>query len=94
MKDTQNQFKKVVEQCTEIFTKKMMDYGVAWRIMRTPSVTDQIFIKANRIRSLQTKAERLVNEGIEPEFIGIINYSAMAIIQLRLGVVDKPDLEP
>ena len=94
MKDTQNQFKKVVEQCTEIFTKKMMDYGVAWRIMRTTSVTDQIFIKANRIRSLQTKAERLVNEGIEPEFIGIINYSAMAIIQLRLGVVDKPDLEP
>lgn len=94
MKDTQNQFKKVIEQCTEIFTKKMMDYGVAWRIMRTPSVTDQIFIKANRIRSLQTKAERLVNEGIEPEFIGIINYSAMAIIQLRLGVVDKPDLEP
>ena len=71
-----------------------MDYGVAWRIMRTTSVTDQIFIKANRIRSLQTKAERLVNEGIEPEFIGIINYSAMAIIQLRLGVVDKPDLEP
>ena len=74
MKDTQNQFKKVVEQCTEIFTKKMMDYGVAWRIMRTTSVTDQIFIKANRIRSLQTKAEHLVNEGIEPEFIGIINY--------------------
>lgn len=94
MKDTQNQFKKVVEQCAEIFAKKMMDYGVAWRIMRTTSVTDQIFIKANRIRSLQTKTERLVNEGIEPEFIGIINYSAMAIIQLRLGVVDKPDLEP
>lgn len=94
MKDTQNQFKKVIEQCSEIFTKKMMDYGVAWRIMRTTSVTDQIFIKANRIRSLQTKAEHLVNEGIEPEFIGIINYSAMAIIQLRLGVVDKPDLEP
>ena len=92
MKDTTTQYQAVVAQCRDIFDKKMKDYGVAWRILRTPSLTDQIFIKANRIRSLQTKAERLVNEGVESEFVGIINYSAMAIIQLRLGVSEHPDL--
>ena len=92
--DTNQQFEQVIATCRDLFAKKLKDYGAAWRIMRPSSLTDQIFIKANRIRSLQTKAERLVNEGVEPEFIGIINYSAMAIIQLRLGVVDKPDLEP
>lgn len=92
MKDTKTQYQAVVAQCRDIFDKKMKDYGVAWRILRTPSLTDQIFIKANRIRSLQTKAERLVNEGVESEFVGIINYSAMAIIQLRLGVSEHPDL--
>lgn len=94
MKDTTTQYQAVVAQCRDIFDKKMKDYGVAWRILRTPSLTDQIFIKANRIRSLQTKAERLVNEGVESEFVGIINYSAMAIIQLRLGVSEHPDLMP
>ena len=90
--DTTAEYQQVVAQCRDIFDKKMQDYGAAWRIMRTESLTDQIFIKANRIRSLQRKKEHLVNEGIEPEFIGIINYSAMAIIQLQLGVVEKPDL--
>ncbi len=94
MKDTTTQYQAVVAQCRDIFDKKMKDYGVAWRILRTPSLTDQIFIKANRIRSLQTKMERLVNEGVESEFVGIINYSAMAIIQLRLGVSEHPDLTP
>jgi len=93
MKDTNAEFQQVLAQCRDIFEKKMKDYGVAWRILRTESLTDQIYIKANRIRSLQTKKEHLVNEGIEPEFIGIINYSAMAIIQLQLGVVEKPDLD-
>ena len=92
MKDTKTQFHAVVAQCRRLFIDKMKDYGPAWRIMRTPSLTDQIFIKANRIRTLQTTAEHLVDEGIEPEFIGIINYAAMGVIQLQLGVVDKPDL--
>ena len=92
-RDTTAEYQQVVAQCRDIFDKKMQDYGAAWRIMRTESLTDQIFIKANRIRSLQRKKERLVNEGIEPEFIGIINYSAMAIIQLQLGVVEQPDLD-
>jgi len=91
-RDTTAEYQQVVAQCRDIFDKKMQDYGAAWRIMRTESLTDQIFIKANRIRSLQRKKEHLVNEGIEPEFIGIINYSAMAIIQLQLGVVEQPDL--
>ena len=91
MKDTKAQFHAVVAQCRSLFIDKMKDYGPAWRIMRTPSLTDQIFIKANRIRTLQTTAEHLVDEGIEPEFIGIINYAAMGVIQLQLGVVDQPD---
>ena len=92
MKSTEVEYKEVISLCSDIFEKKMQDYGVAWRIMRTESLTDQIFIKANRIRSLQRKKEHLVNEGIEPEFIGIINYSVMAIIQLQLGVVEHPDI--
>lgn len=92
MKDTEAQFHAVVAQCRSLFIDKMKDYGPAWRILRIPSITDQIFIKANRIRTLQTTAEHLVDEGIEPEFIGIINYAAMGVIQLQLGVVDKPDL--
>ena len=92
-RDTTAEYQQVVAQCRDIFDKKMQDYGAAWRIMRTESLTDQIFIKANRIRSLQRKKEHLVNEGIEPEFIGIINYSAMAITQLQFGVVEQPDLD-
>lgn len=94
MKNTEVEYKEVISLCSDIFEKKMQDYGVAWRIMRTESLTDQIFIKANRIRSLQRKKEHLVNEGIEPEFIGIINYSVMAIIQFQLGVVEHPDIVP
>ncbi len=92
-KDTTAEYQQVMAQCRDIFEKKMQDYGAAWRILRTESLTDQIYIKANRIRTLQRKKEHLVNEGIEPEFIGIINYSAMAIIQLQLGVVEQPDLD-
>ena len=90
--DTTAEYQQVIAQCRDIFDKKMQDYGAAWRIMRTESLTDQIFIKANRIRTLQRTKTHLVNEGIEPEFIGIINYSVMAIIQLQLGVVEQPDL--
>ena len=91
-KDTKSQFHAVLAQCRKMFVDKMKDYGPAWRILRTPSITDQIFIKTKRIRTLQTTSERMVDEGIEPEFIGIVNYAAMGIIQLRLGVVDQPDL--
>ena len=91
-KDTKTQFHAVLTQCRELFIDKMKDYGPAWRILRTPSITDQIFIKVKRIRTLQTESERMVDEGIEPEFVGIVNYAAMGIIQLQLGVVDQPDL--
>lgn len=91
-KDTKSQFHSVLAQCRKMFVDKMKDYGPAWRILRTPSITDQIFIKVKRIRTLQTTSEQLVDEGIEPEFVGIVNYAAMGIIQLQLGVVDQPDL--
>lgn len=85
---TQQEFEKVMAICRELFLKKMHDYGTAWRILRLPSMTDQIYIKANRIRSLQEKGVSKVGEGITPEFIGIINYAIMGLIQLDLGVSD------
>ena len=84
MPDTSLQFDTVVSKCTEIFKKKTIDYGTAWRILRSSSLTDQIFIKANRIRTIQETGSSKVNEGIEPEFIGIVNYCIMALIQLDL----------
>jgi hypothetical protein len=88
--NTDLQFEHVIDICREIFVKKMTDYSTAWRILRPSSMTDQIFIKAQRIRSLETKGIAKINEGIKPEFIGIINYAAMALIQLELGVADNP----
>ena len=92
MEATQKEYQKIVSQCRTLFQKKMKDYGAAWRILRLPSLTDQIFIKAQRIRSLQINATRKVDEGQEPEFIGIINYSVMALIQIKNGVAEQPDL--
>ena len=92
MPNTSNQYDLVVEQCRNLFTKKMSDYGSAWRILRLPSLTDQIFIKAQRIRQLQENDVRKIDEDEKSEFIGIINYSIMALIQLELGVVENPDL--
>ncbi|MEN8857292.1 MAG: DUF1599 domain-containing protein [Flavobacteriaceae bacterium] len=92
MPNTSNQYDTVLDQCRSLFIKKMSDYGSAWRILRLPSLTDQIFIKAQRIRQLQENTVRKVDEGEKSEFIGIINYSVMALIQLELGVVDNPDL--
>ncbi len=85
-------FKKIISICKDIYLKKSEDYGSAWRILRTPSLTDQIFIKAQRIRSIQEKKKMKVNENIENEFIGIINYCIMAIIQMEYKD-DKIDLE-
>ena len=94
MQKTEAQYNAVIKVCQDLFEKKMLDYGCAWRILRLPSLTDQIFIKAQRIRGLQENAVRKVDEGEISEFIGIINYSVMALIQLELGVSDQPDLNP
>jgi hypothetical protein len=89
---TNQQFEHVIQLCRDIFEKKMNDYGTAWRILRSASVTDQIFIKAQRIRSLQTKGVSKVDEGVLPEFIGIVNYAAMALVQLEMGVSESPEM--
>ena len=80
--------------CRDIFSKKLHDYGAAWRIMRPESVTDQIFIKANRIRSLEVKGVSLVGEGIFPEFQAIVNYGIIGLIQLEMGYADTEDISP
>jgi hypothetical protein len=92
MADTSQEYNDVIETCRSLFINKMKDYGSAWRILRLPSLTDQIFIKAQRIRGLQQNKEQKVAEGQVSEFIGIINYSVMALIQLDKGVVENPDV--
>ena len=92
MNNTSLEYDKVIAICRSLFNKKMTDYGCAWRILRLPSLTDQIFIKAQRIRSLQENEVRKIDEDESGEFIGIINYSIMALIQLELGVASQPDL--
>jgi hypothetical protein len=92
MQDTSKQYDAVMQDCRSLFIKKMSDYGSAWRILRLPSLTDPIFIKAQRIRQLQENEVRKVDEGEKSEFIGIINYSIMALIQLEKGVVVTPDV--
>ena len=94
MKSTQAHYQQITNACKDLFINKMKDYGAAWRILRLPSLTDQIFIKAQRIRSIQDLEEQKIEEGQVSEFIGIINYSLMALIQLELGVADQPDLNP
>ena len=92
MQKTKEQYDAVIIKCRELFINKMKDYGSAWRILRLPSLTDQIFIKAQRIRQLQENDVRKIDEDERPEFIGIINYAIMALIQLEKGVVEQPDL--
>ena len=92
MQNTSKQYDEVVAQCRELFINKMKDYGPSWRILRPRSVTDQIFIKAKRIRTLELNGETKVGEGIWPEFIGIINYGVIGLIQLRLGYSDIVDI--
>ncbi len=93
MSNTSQEYDKVIAICRQLYINKMKDYGSAWRILRLPSLTDQIFIKAQRIKSLQQNEVRKVDEDETGEFIGIINYSIMALIQLELGVVEQPDLD-
>ncbi len=93
MDTTQLQYHRVIDNCKSLFKKKMQDYGSAWRILRLTSLTDQIYIKAQRIRGLQINTTRKVDEGEIPEFVGIINYSIMALIQIDLGISESPDLD-
>ena len=92
MSNTSQEYDKVIAVCRELFTKKAHDYGTAWRVLRLPSLTDQIFIKAQRIRSLQENDVRKVDEDETSEFIGIINYCVMALIQMDKGIASQPDL--
>ncbi len=94
MSTTNKQFDEVIGLCREVYTTKLKDYGTSWRIMRPHSITDQILIKAKRIRSLETKKESKINEGIFLEYIGIVNYCVIGLIQLELGYADDKDIEP
>jgi hypothetical protein len=89
---TETEYKAVIRKCRDLFEKKTRDYGTAWRILRMPSITDQIFIKAQRIRSIQDKGLQKIDEDITSEFVGIINYCIIALIQLELPAADKMQL--
>ena len=90
--NTIDQYNSVIDRCRSLFIKKMKDYGSAWRILRLPSLTDQLYIKAQRIRGLQENKEHKIDEDETAEFIGIINYALMALIQIEKGIASQPDL--
>lgn len=92
MEETKQQFEHVIAICRDLFSKKLHDYGPAWRILRPASLTDQIYIKANRIRSIETKGVNLVDEGIRGEFIAIVNYGIVGLIQLEQGYAEAADM--
>lgn len=92
--NTEDQFKDTVSECRSLFEKKLHDYGASWRILRPSSLTDQLYIKAKRIRSLEIKKESQVGEGIRPEFIALINYGIIGLIQLARGFADSVDITP
>ena len=93
MEQTIREYDMASAKCKDIFIKKMKDYGCAWRILRLSSLTDQIFIKAQRIRSIEMKGSQKVGEDIRNEFVGIVNYSIIALIQLEKGIAEQPDME-
>jgi len=92
MNKTSIEYDTVIKSCKDIFIKKMKDYGSAWRVLRTSSITDQIFIKAQRIRSIEDKGIQKIEEGIKSDFIGIVNYALIGLIQLKLGHKDKLEI--
>jgi Nucleotide modification associated domain 1 len=94
MQNTSLQYNAAIDTCRTLFEKKMRDYGCAWRVLRPSSITDQIFIKANRIRSIQEKGTQKIGDNIADEFIGIINYAIIGLIQLELGYSQTDDLQP
>jgi hypothetical protein len=91
MNETIVEYDSIIKKCEDIFAKKMKDYGSAWRILRISSLTDQIFIKAQRIRSIESKGTQKIDEGVVNEFIGIVNYSVIGLIQIDLGVSEQPE---
>jgi len=91
MEQTITEYDSIIKNCKDIFAKKMKDYGSAWRILRISSLTDQIFIKAQRIRSIEQKGFQKIEEGAKNEFIGIVNYAIIGLIQLDLGVSEQPE---
>jgi hypothetical protein len=91
MNNTVLEYDSIIKNCEDIFAKKMKDYGSAWRILRISSLTDQIFIKAQRIRNIESKGTQKIDEGIINEFIGIVNYSVIGLIQIDLGVSEQPE---
>ncbi len=93
MTNTHDQYRQVIEHCKAVFLDKMKDYGPSWRIMRPSSLTDQIFIKASRIRSIEEKGMQLIDDDIQGEYVGIINYSIIALIQLEKGATEAPDMD-
>lgn len=93
MQTTSEQYDIAISHCRELFEKKLTDYGAAWRVLRPSSITDQIFIKVNRIRTLQTTSERMVNESEEEEFVAIVNYSIIGLIQLNDGFSESLDYD-
>ena len=92
IQNTEQQFRDVIRECRVLFENKLHDYSASWRILRPSSLTDQLFIKAKRIRSLEIKKESMVGEGIRREFIGLINYGIIGLIQLEKGYVDQVDV--
>ena len=92
MGHTSKEYDQVVSHCRDLFQKKLRDYGSAWRILRLPSLTDQIYIKAQRLRSIEEKGQQKIKDGPREEYLGILNYSLMSLIQLKLGVAERPDL--
>ena len=94
MTKTEEQFRSVMQECRTLFGKKLHDYGASWRILRPSSLTDQLFIKAKRIRSIEITGTTLVGEGIRPEFIALINYGIIGLIQLKNGFTDTVDTTP
>ena len=90
--DTNKEFEAIMAECRELFAKKLHDYGASWRILRPSSLTDQLFIKAKRIRSLEIKKESLVGDGIRPEFVALINYGIVGLIQTEKGFADTVDI--
>ena len=91
---TENQFRETIAECRSLFEKKLHDYGASWRMLRPSSLTDQLYIKVKRIRSLEIKKQSLVGEGIRPEFVALINYGIIGLIQLAGGAADRVDITP
>lgn len=92
MEETLSSYDEALDKCKSLFLQKAKDYGASWRISRASSITDQLYIKASRIRSLEENLLRKVDEGVEPEYIGLVNYSIMALVQLEKGPAIKPDM--